>query len=768
MTDAFQNRYSPKASTGDRDVAAVADAEQRSVSSIAVLLGVVSVMGALAIGFFGYRFTLDSAERTCHERYGNKASNLKYLVHYDEEASDEEMVENVERSFSRLSIEKKPPDEHIVIFDESSTVLLDTSNRERAGFYAGHDEILGDNRPSSQRLRNVRGLVQSRANFSGRYLPKTGSSQTSGLSPQSDDVDLNRQQIARFVWVPGRRWVLGVFRSYDAMADEARSSVRTLVVSFVAVCGLLMPLSIMLLHRTIRVAQLKRQQALEELKQSEHKFRTLTETAAAAIFILRRNRFAFVNRVMETITGFTNDELLQLDSSKVIRPENGIVLDEGGLLGGRLSWQSSQAEAVRSAQPMNQAGAASTNSIVAPGPDGPASNIRQPNPRGAVPTRCEAKLRTKAGEERWIDLTFGLIEFEEEPACIGTAFDITERKRAEEELARLAAIVEFSEDAIVGKDLDGTITSWNTGAERIYGYSAEEAVGRPISMLHPAESADEGNKILERIRHGENVEFDETMRVRKDGTQIYVALTVSPIQDANGQPVSASAISRDITERKNLEREILEATGREQQRIGRELHDSVGQELTGASYLAKSLSQKLNAKSLPETETAETIVSAIQQAIGEVRHAIKGLTPVEVDASGLTVALEQLTVNTQLRCGIDCRFECDRDVLIDDNNVATHLFRIAQEAINNAVKHAKAKHIVVNLGAENGCIKLEGRDDGVGITADLNRQMGMGLRIMKYRAGVIGATLDVSPGEEKGTVVCCTLKMNGHHVAQES
>ena len=767
MTDMFRNRFPPKPPARDGGDAIVADAEQRSVSSIAVLLGVISVIGALAIGFFGYRFTLDSAERTWHERYGNKASTLKFPAQSNEETSDEEMVEYLERYFSRLSV-GRTPDEHIVIFDESSTVLLDTSNRDRAGSNAGHDWILSDDLPSNQRLRTVRGLVQSRADFSGRYLPKTGSNPAAGLSHQTDDLDLSRQKIAEFVWVPGRSWVLGVFRSYEAMAQEARSSVRTLVVSFVAVCGLLMPLSIMLLHRTIRVAQLKRKQAIEELKQSEHKFRTLTETAAAAIFILRRNRFAFVNRVMEQITGYTNDELLQLDSSQVIRPENGIVLDETDLSSARPLRSTSQSPAQPLAQPMGQVGAVSADAIEAPDHDGKTANPRQSIPSGTVPTRCEAKLRTKAGEERWIDLTFGLIEFEEEPACIGTAFDITERKRAEEELARLAAIVEFSEDAIVGKDLEGTITSWNTGAKRIYGYSAEEAVGRPISMLIPAESADEGNKILERIRHGENVEFDETMRVRKDGTQMYVALTVSPIQDAKGQLVGASAISRDITERKNLEREILEATGREQQRIGRELHDSVGQELTGVSYLAKSLSHKLSAKSLPETETAETIVSAVQQAIGEIRHAIKGLTPVEVDAGGLTVALEQLAVTTQSRCGIDCRFECDRDVLIEDNNVATHLFRIAQEAINNAVKHAKAKHIVVNLGAENGCIKLEGRDDGVGIKTDLDRHLGMGMRIMKYRAGVIGAKLDVSPGEEKGTVVCCTLKMNGHHVAQES
>jgi PAS domain S-box-containing protein len=133
---------------------------------------------------------------------------------------------------------------------------------------------------------------------------------------------------------------------------------------------------------------------------------------------------------------------------------------------------------------------------------------------------------------------------------------------AEEERARLAAIVESSDDAIIGKTLEGTITSWNKGAERIYGYSAEEAVGEPISMLVPTERPDEVPEILQKIRRGEKVEHFETVRMTKDGRRLDISLTVSPIKDIEGSVVAASTIARDITDRKEAEKRLREAKGR--------------------------------------------------------------------------------------------------------------------------------------------------------------------------------------------------------------
>jgi PAS domain S-box-containing protein len=153
--------------------------------------------------------------------------------------------------------------------------------------------------------------------------------------------------------------------------------------------------------------------------------------------------------------------------------------------------------------------------------------------------------------------------------------DVTERKKAEETCLRLSAIVESSDDAIIGKTLDGIITSWNSGAERIYGYSADEAVGHPISMLVPPERPEEIPTILERIRRGEKVDHSETVRVAKDGQRLDISLTVSPIRSPAGDIVGASTIARDITERKGAEEKIEQAE--ERTRFQARLLDAVGE-----------------------------------------------------------------------------------------------------------------------------------------------------------------------------------------------
>ncbi len=331
---------------------------------------------------------------------------------------------------------------------------------------------------------------------------------------------------------------------------------------------------------------------------------------------------------------------------------------------------------------------------------------------------------------------------------------------AEQARARLAAIVQDSEDAIFAQTFDGLITSWNRGAERLFGYSEQEAVGWPSAELIPSERVLEEQHLIEQIGRGEPAEEQavETIRTRKDGSAVHLLQTISPVKDDAGRDVGVSIIARDITERRNLEREVLESGGREQQRIGRELHDSLGQELTGLSYLAKSLQQKLTAADNPHAATAQTIASGIQQALRGVRSAVQGLVPVEVDASGFMVALEKLVAQTQAHCGIDCRIDSREPVEIDDNVLATNLYRIVQEAINNAVKHARASQIVVRPQTHNGTLSVTVEDDGVGIAEHSRQNGGMGLRIMQYRAGVIDAALDVHLTKSGGTAVVCFVK----------
>jgi len=174
----------------------------------------------------------------------------------------------------------------------------------------------------------------------------------------------------------------------------------------------------------------------------------------------------------------------------------------------------------------------------------------------------EFGFRTKAGEHRYATVSAVHLTLDSGSYMLSTSRDITERRRAEEKLSQLAAIVESSFDAIIGKTLDGTIASWNAGAEAVYGYSATEAVGQSLAILLPPEQRHEGNQLLDQLSRGEKIEHHETTRVRKDGRKIIEALTLSPIHDARGKIVGASAISRDITERRRVEQDLLRSEAR--------------------------------------------------------------------------------------------------------------------------------------------------------------------------------------------------------------
>lgn len=218
-------------------------------------------------------------------------------------------------------------------------------------------------------------------------------------------------------------------------------------------------------------------------------------------------------------------------------------------------------------------------------------------------------------------------------------------------------------------------------------------------------------------------------------------------------------IATDITEGKQseehilrLERQIMEISERERERIGHELHDGLGQQLTGIAFLSKALSHKLDAQALPEAQEASQIVAMINQAVSETRQLARGLQPVEVEANGLMSALEGLANNVEALFHIKCGFHCSTPVLLHDRNSANHLYRIAQEAVNNAIKHGKAKHISIELAAPQGRIQLVVRDDGSGMDQlSSDNSPGMGLQIMRYRANLIGASLDIENGPDKGT-----------------
>jgi len=220
-----------------------------------------------------------------------------------------------------------------------------------------------------------------------------------------------------------------------------------------------------------------------------------------------------------------------------------------------------------------------------------------------------------------------------------------------------------------------------------------------------------------------------------------------------------AALNNEMQERMRLEEEILSISEREQQRIGHDLHDSLCQYLTGVALAGEVLSGQLAAKSLPETKAMNHIVEMVEGAIDLTRTLARGLHPFDLKGEGFLDALRDLAVTITEGFKTPCTFECDQPVEIIEPGVATHLYRITQEAITNAVKHSHAKSIVVRLEAESDGLTLTISDDGVGMPPKI--QGGMGLRTMAYRASVIGASFNVARLASRGTRVTCKLPADG-------
>jgi signal transduction histidine kinase len=218
-------------------------------------------------------------------------------------------------------------------------------------------------------------------------------------------------------------------------------------------------------------------------------------------------------------------------------------------------------------------------------------------------------------------------------------------------------------------------------------------------------------------------------------------------------------IFRDITERKRLEREILEISDRERRRIGQDLHDGLCQHLAGIELMSQVLQQKLAGKSKPDSARAAEIARHVREAISQTRSLARGLSPVTLESEGLASALRELASNAEKMFGVSCRVECADDPPNLAVAMATHLYRIAQEAVSNGIKHGKATQVEICLETNKERLKLSVRDNGSGLPKIPPRTDGMGLRIMRYRAGMVGGILSIEPAAPGGTLVECTVPM---------
>ena len=213
----------------------------------------------------------------------------------------------------------------------------------------------------------------------------------------------------------------------------------------------------------------------------------------------------------------------------------------------------------------------------------------------------------------------------------------------------------------------------------------------------------------------------------------------------------------EILDRNRLQKELLEIAEAEQRRIGHDLHDSLGQHLTATALAGKVLAKKLANKSTVEPATADHVVAMVEEAIELTRNLARTLHPIELGADGLVDALQNLAANLSKAFNVSCRLQHTGAVVLNDPKAGIHLYRIAQEAASNAIRHGRARNIVISLDATSNSIMLAVTDDGTGLPADARTKKGMGLRIMDYRAGMIGATFDIQNLSVGGARAVCIL-----------
>jgi PAS domain S-box-containing protein len=382
--------------------------------------------------------------------------------------------------------------------------------------------------------------------------------------------------------------------------------------------------------------------------------------------------------------------------------------------------------------------------------------------------RMEYRMRRYDGQYRWI-IDSGAPRYNEDGSFagyIGSALDVTERKLAEESQARLAAIVESSEDAIISKTLDGIITSWNTGAQHLFGYTSEEVIGRPITSIIPPELRDEERKILAKVKSGEPAQHFETVRVTKAGKKVNVSLGISPIRDATGKIVGAAKIARDITQRKSAERELINVRRRlayaqeeERARIGRELHDDINQRLAMLAIEIDQLQIHFPKSAAVRNRRLTDLKQRLIDASGGVQALSHQLHPAQLQYLGLVGSMRSFCRDFSERQGIKLDFTAEHIPDVPDD-LSLSFFRVVQEAMHNAAKHGEAQQIKVSLSSSSTELQLTISDNGKGF--DPNEAMaheGLGLISMRERMRLIGGAIAIQSAAGGGTTIRVTAPL---------
>jgi PAS domain S-box-containing protein len=378
------------------------------------------------------------------------------------------------------------------------------------------------------------------------------------------------------------------------------------------------------------------------------------------------------------------------------------------------------------------------------------------------------RLRRADGVYRWQHVRTR--SFRDEAGAIsrwfGTSANVDEQVRTREALEaavkertaelreredRLSVLFEQAPDAYFLADPDGKLVAVNVAAERLTGMTRKDLVDSNARELGIGPlAAPDG-----RGRAGADAgDAGDVTLVRKDGRRIEVAVRSVRLK-VSGRPHMLMDV-RDVTEQRRLEREVLRVSDLERERIGRELHDGLCQQLAGTRYFVSLIEQSLAKQSEQDAALARRVGELIADSVRQVRAIAAGLTPAEVSSEGLAAALAELASRMDGMGGVACVFS-GRDVALADRQVTAHLYRIAQQAVSNAYQHATPKKVSIELGRSDGAVSLVVTDDGIGLPADAEARGGLGLCGMRYRARLINAELDIRSGRGGGTTVTCRL-----------
>ena len=461
----------------------------------------------------------------------------------------------------------------------------------------------------------------------------------------------------------------------------------------------------------------ERQQAESELRFSEEKYRTILERMEEGYYEVDPDgRFVFFNESLEGILGYSKKTLTGLNIREISEPKTSRQIFD------------TFREIRHSGQPVKTAS-------------------------------CE--LIRGDGSKCFLETSISPIEGQNGHIAgyRGVLKDVTEKKRAERALRRSEemfskAFRSSPSGIFIVTVREHRIVDVNDSFLRFTGFVPADIIGRSIPDIRLFVPEEKNIQIMDRLLKDNHIRSMEVDFCGVTG-DCRMGILSAEILDLRGERCMLAALE-DVTDTRRLEREILDISEREHQRMGRTLHDDLCPHLLGVEVLSKVLRKKLAEKSIPESERAARIQSLIRDSIGKLKGLSRGLYPLDLSGNEFDAAIADLARHTREIFGVDCLFQCDIPVSIRDDTAAIHAYYIAHEALHNAIKHSGARSIRISLTSENGTTRLTIQDDGTGIQT-MEASRGMGMRIMSYRARRIGAELQFYSDPAGGTAV--TLKM---------